>query len=99
MKYSQWIGILAAITLVIACFIPGPTTRMYKRISPDSFLRTTCMEGRENSLSLFAAIAAVFFFDSTRMGQTMEPFVHRYHSGLFHQVLYHVHGLLSWNLS
>ena len=61
MKYSQWIGILAAITLVIACFIPWA---YYPDVQKDftGFFSENNQYGRPGKFFTAFAIIAVIFF-------------------------------------
>lgn len=61
MKYSQWIGVAAAITLVIACFIPWA---YYPDVQKEftGFFSENNQYGRPGKLFVvFAVISSVFF--------------------------------------
>ncbi|QEC43299.1 hypothetical protein [Pseudobacter ginsenosidimutans] len=61
MKYSQWIGILAAITLVIACFIPW-TYHPDVQKNFTGFFSENNLYGRPGKFFVtFAIIASIFF--------------------------------------
>ncbi|NML22305.1 hypothetical protein HHL16_15585 [Pseudoflavitalea sp. G-6-1-2] len=61
MKYSQWIGILAAITLVIACFIPWA---YYPDVQKDftGFFSENNQYGRPGKFFIAFAVLAIVFF-------------------------------------
>jgi hypothetical protein len=61
MKYSQWIGILAAITLVIACFIPWTYHPDVQKNFTGFFSENNLYGKPGKFFVVFAAIASVFF--------------------------------------
>jgi hypothetical protein len=61
MKYSQWIGILAAITLVIACFIPWTYHPDVQKNFTGFFSENNQYGKPGKFFVVLAAIASVFF--------------------------------------